>query len=216
MKPIRQISTNWITNFAYAMGLLATDGSLSKDGYHFDFTSKDKELVKTFSNCLGLKVKIGKKYCGSGKRNESFRVQFGDIEFYKWCLNFGLMPNKSKTLEALKVPDKYFFDFLRGCFDGDGSMYAYWDPRWHSSYMFYLQFASASPDFLLWVQSSIKCLIGIEGKMNKGGRGTYQLRFAKKDTKIIFNKMFYSNNIPFLKRKFTKAQKIFSIDNNHK
>ena len=47
-KPKKKISTNWSAELAYAVGLIATDGCLSKDKRHIDFTSKDKELIKTF------------------------------------------------------------------------------------------------------------------------------------------------------------------------
>lgn len=41
MKPQGKPIT-WSPEIAYAVGLLTTDGSLSIDGRHIDFTSKDK------------------------------------------------------------------------------------------------------------------------------------------------------------------------------
>ena len=35
----------WTSELAYAVGLLTTDGSLSKDGRHIDLTSKDVEQL---------------------------------------------------------------------------------------------------------------------------------------------------------------------------
>ena len=59
MKKLRnKIEIAWSSNFAYALGLLATDGSLSSDGRHFDFTSNDKEQLENFMKCLNIKVKI--------------------------------------------------------------------------------------------------------------------------------------------------------------
>ena len=133
---------NWTPGFAYAIGLLATDGCLSKDGRHIDFTSKDKSQLETFLRCLGIKNKIGHKKSGAGKK--CTRVQFGDVVFYRFLLGIGLMLAKSKTMSDLDIPIKYFFDFLSGYFDGDGTFYSYFDPRWKSSYMFYTVFISAS------------------------------------------------------------------------
>ena len=65
-------------------------------------------------------------------------------------------PRKSLTMGKLKIPNKYFFDFLRGCFDGDGCFYSYWDPRWRSSHMFYLEFVSASKKHINWLQNELK------------------------------------------------------------
>ncbi len=199
---------------AYAVGLLTTDGCLSKDGRHIDFTSKDKDLIETFKDCLGLTNKIGKKTSGYTNKKSSFRVQFGDINFYKWLLKIGLTPHKSKSVGVLKIPDKVFFDFLRGCFDGDGTIFSYWDPRWHSSYMFYIQFVSASPPHLQWLEKTINRLAGVSGKINESKRA-YQLVFAKKSSYILFRKMFYIEDIPFLERKHRKAITIFKTDELH-
>jgi hypothetical protein len=199
---------------AYIIGLITTDGNLSKDGRHMNFTSKDIQLVRLFKKSLNLKVVIGKKSSGSVKEMKYFQVQFGDVLFYRWLITIGLKPNKSKILSTLNIPDKYFFDFLRGCFDGDGSMYSYWDPRWHSSYMFYLQFISSSPRFIMWLQNTITRLSGVRGRIQEANRSQH-LIFAKKDTKIVFDKMFYKKRLPCLRRKLLKARKIFREDKIH-
>ena len=215
--PRGQVSTIWSSNLAYAVGLITTDGSLSINGRHINLTSKDREQVVNFKKCLGLKhIKIGRKSSGYSKKKLYYQVQFGDVLFYKWLMDLGLKPNKSKTLGSLTIPDQYFFDFLRGCFDGDGSINAYWDPRWHSSFMFYLNFVSASPQFLLWLQSTIIRLASAKGTINHSEAiRTSHLRYAKSATKILFNRMYYNKNIPYLKRKLVKAQKIFKIDKKH-
>lgn len=213
-EPKKNIETKWSPELAYIVGLISTDGNLSKDGRHISFTSKDLQLAKLFKKCLKLKVLIGKKSRSTEKEKKYFQVQFGNVLFYRWLVRIGLTPNKSKTLGKLKIPRKYFFDFLRGCFDGDGSMYAYWDPRWHSSYMFYLQFTSASYGFLAWLQGSIQKLAGIDGKI-RPARRSFQLSFAKENTKIVFNKMFYKNKLPCLHRKLLKANHIFLEDKKH-
>lgn len=213
-KPQKLISTKWTPQLAYAVGLIATDGYLSKDGRHIDFTSQDIEQVRTFKKCLGLKnIKIGLKTSGSSKKLYP-RIQFGDINFYRWLQKIGLTTKKSLVLSSLNIPNKYFFDFLRGCFDGDGSMFAFWDKRWHSSYMFYLSFASGSAKHLQWLQTVIRKLANVSGSI-KLTKNCYQLVFAKKETKILFKKMFYKDGLPRLKRKFIKAQKIFKTDNLH-
>ena len=54
MKPLNKTKIKWSPDFAYAVGLLTTDGSLSKDGRHISFTSKDLQLAKLFKKCLKL------------------------------------------------------------------------------------------------------------------------------------------------------------------
>jgi hypothetical protein len=61
MKPLNKVKLKWSPNFAYVIGLLVTDGNLSSDGRHINFTSKDKKLVEIFKKCLKLNNKIGRK-----------------------------------------------------------------------------------------------------------------------------------------------------------
>ena len=35
----------WNHDFAYAIGLITTDGNLSPDGRHINLTSKDEEII---------------------------------------------------------------------------------------------------------------------------------------------------------------------------
>ena len=131
-KPQRKVLIKWSARFAYAIGLLTADGCLSKDGRHIDLTSKDKDQIISFKNCLGLRTKVSVKYSGNG--NAAYHTQFGDVIFYQFLLGIGLSPAKSKTVAAVSVPDRYFFHFLRGYFDGDGCSYSYYDPKFKKSY----------------------------------------------------------------------------------
>jgi hypothetical protein len=214
-KPKEMIDTTWSSDFSYVIGLIASDGCLSSDGRHIDFTSKDKEQILNFQNILKLHhIKIGKKKNGLG--HKAYRIQFGSILFYQWLNSIGLTSNKSKTIGKIDVPSEFFFDFFRGVWDGDGTIYAYWDPRWKSSYMFYIGITSASYPFLLWLQTIISSQSEVCGKItHHKTSNTFQLRFAKKESRVVFKKMFYRKNLPHLPRKFAKAQKIFKIDENH-
>jgi len=48
----------WSAELAYLIGLLATDGNLSKDGRHITMRSSDLQLLITFKKCLHLTNKI--------------------------------------------------------------------------------------------------------------------------------------------------------------
>jgi len=211
MKPLKKTLIKWSPNFAYAIGLLVIDGNLSKDGRHIDFTSSDKEQIKTFIRCLLLSSKIGQKKLSTSSR-PCYRVQWGDINFYKFLCTIGLMPNKIKVIALIKVPNIYFFDFLRGHFDGDGTIYAYWDKRWKSSYMFYTVFNSASKKHIEWLRSIIYNKLKIKGHICKS-RSVYQLKYAKKESLKLLPKMYYNNKIPHLERKRLKTNKILKIIN---
>ena len=202
-KPKGKVKLTWSANLAYAIGLITTDGSLSKNGRVIDFTSKDKELVELFISSLGIHSLIGIKKSGAG--NISFRVQIGDILFYRFLQKIGLTPNKTKTLSKILIPKKYFRDFLRGHFDGDGSSYSYFDKRWKNSFMFYVSFVSASKKHIIWIQEMNQSFYGVSGYIKKvKDKEFYELRYAKKEGLAIAEKMYYNAEVPSLERKKKK------------
>lgn len=191
---------NWSPEIAYAVGLIATDGNLSPDGRHLCLVSKDVFLLSAFKKCLGLKNKIGLRKGGYVRNKTYYCVQFGNVRFYKWLLSIGLMPNKTKRMESLKVPRKYFFDFLRGHLDGDGYIRKYQDPIYPNSQRLYIKFHSASLEHIYWLQRKIKLLLGINGFIENKKR-EFALSFAKKDSLLLLSRLYPNNTVPCLERK---------------
>lgn len=209
-KPRRKVLIKWTPNFAYAIGLIATDGCLSKKGGVIDFTSKDIEQLENFKKCLNLDSKIGLKKSKAGFLSN--RIQFRDQFFHKFLQEIGLNSAKSKVLGELKIPKKYFFDFLRGSFDGDGTFYSYWDKRWKSSFMFYTEFISASEKHISWIRDYVFKEVGIMGHVTRNNTNICkQLKYAKKDSLKILRKMYYSNDLICLSRKRLKINKVLDM-----
>ena len=82
----RNSCCKWSPTLAYVVGLITTDGSLSKDKRHIDFTSSDLQLLKTFQKSLSLKNKITEKSKSCSPVRKYFHIQFGDRIFYDWLL----------------------------------------------------------------------------------------------------------------------------------
>lgn len=207
----------WRANFAYAIGLIVSDGCLSKDGSHIDFTSKDLEQVENFRKVLGLKNRIGLK--SRGKKGTSdkkyFRVQFGNIKLYRFLLSIGLTPNKSKTLGPLNIPPRYFIDFLRGYLDGDGYTSSSWDSRFPNSFRLYTGFVSASINYLEWLRIQIQNLYGFRGYLNESSSKStyYKLKFAKTESIKLLKAIYYKHDLICLSRKKFKIQRSLDIIN---
>jgi intein-encoded DNA endonuclease-like protein len=213
-KPEGKIKIKWSANFAYAIGLIVTDGCLYNDKRHMSLTTKDIEQAENFKKCLGLDVKIGFKAGSASKEKKYCHVQFGDVNFYNFLLSIGLSSAKSKTIGVVKVPDKYFLDYVRGCFDGDGCFYSYYDPRWRSSHMFYTSFSSASKKHIDWLQQEIYKRLDILGHISKSKRedSIYNLRYAKEQSLAIIKKMYYNPKVICLSRKRIKIEKALLVE----
>lgn len=211
-KPKRKKVT-WTADLAYAVGLFAADGCLSPDGRHIDLTSKDIEQLENFMKCIERDVKIDQKKSGMADTVVS-RIQFSDVTLYRFLQSIGFTPAKSKTMGAIDVPDVYFSDYLRGLHDGDGCFYSYWDPRWKNSFMYYLVFVSASKKHIDWLQEQLKRKIHVNGHITRT-RSVLQLKYAKQESLLILQSMYYDKNVICLGRKRLKIKEALGIIGNH-
>ena len=205
------IDTNWRPELAYAVGLIASDGWLSKDVAEIGIVSKDRELIETFVKCL----KLSRKPFPSGRGGEVVKkywsIRFKSRQFYQFLTEIGIGPAKSKTIERVAVPDEYFADFLRGFYDGDGTFWTEWDTRWKRSFVYHLGISSASTVFIYWLKERLSELYGVKGYVVQGD-GVQTIRYAKGDTRALFNTMYYQKALPFLERKHEKIKQALDFD----
>jgi len=207
----------WTQELAYVVGLIATDGCLSGDGRHILFTSKNIDLIKTFAGILNLENKIG---IARNPSSWAHRIQFGDVQLYRWLMKIGLTPNKSLTMGALAIPPEFFIDFLRGHLDGDGSITTYTDryntfknPKYVYDRVF-VRFISASEKHITWLHkmvitlTRIRCAKHTAKPKPETGRSMYILKFGKKASLELMRKMYYSKDVPALERKRAIAYKL--------
>lgn len=219
----------WTPELAYAIGLLVTDGNLSRDGRHITMRSSDYNLLETFKFCLNLKTEIKQTYNDGFAKKPSFRVQFSDAQFYRWLLSIGLFPAKTYTIAELAIPDLYFRDFLRGHLDGDGSITVYKDyyntfkdPKYIYNRL-WLRFISSSGAHIMWLQKRIKNLLRTKGHIAQGKiqrpdqtTGLWMLKFGKKESVKILSWIYYHPDVPCLKRKRIIAEKALEISSKEK
>lgn len=204
----------WTAQLAYAIGLITTDGNLSKDGRHITMRSSDIQQLKTFKKCLALSTSIKKSKNDGWAKKPCYRVQFSKVQFYRWLLKIGLSPAKTHTIGKLKIPNKYFKDFLRGHLDGDGSIVTYIDKYntfKNPKYIYqriYTSFRSVSKKHIEWLRSKIIHLIKIKGflieqKLTKSYQTSslWTLRFAKKESLKLLSWIYYDSSVPCLERK---------------
>jgi hypothetical protein len=206
-------TVGWTHERAYAIGLLATDGNLSRDGRHLTVTSADPDLLGVLRACLGLQANVRQV----GPRGRCYRVQWSDRRLYEWVESIGLSPAKSRTLGALRVPDEYFADFARGCIDGDGSIVVYVD-RYHSDrnarYVYerlYVTLVSASRPFANWFRANLLRFVGIRGsiseRMSRSGRPYWVLRYARRESGRLLPWIYYAPSLPCLARKRARSER---------
>lgn len=216
----------WSANLAYIVGLLVTDGNLSKDGRHITMRSSDFDLLVTFKKCLRLVDKIAQSHNDGYAKKPSFRIQFSNAQFYRWLLSIGLFPAKTYTIGEIKIPDKYFRDFLRGHLDGDGSVFTYIDKynyyrgRNYINQRIYIKFISASPVHIKWLHETIKKVSEFKGSLQCNVKKEtskvpiWEIKFSKKESIKLLNWIYYQPDLPCLERKRELVRKIFNLVEN--
>ena len=136
----------WSNEMAYCLGLLYTDGCLSSTTNNIVFGQRDIELVEKFLNLFECNAKIlfrKERIALSGKVGELYVVSLCGHDLYNQLLNLGLSPKKSLTIKFPAMPNKYVRHFIRGCWDGDGTIY-----KEKQSGRIIAGFTSGSEDFL--------------------------------------------------------------------
>lgn len=118
---------------------------------------------------------------------------------------FGILPRKSLAVKFPGVPQNFITDFIRGVFDGDGSVF--FDKR-RPRFPLRAQFVSGSKDFISGLQRSLESLgmpkRTIYKQKTKNG-WSYMFIFDHKDSVRLFN-ILYKNvqNGLFLDRKYKR------------
>lgn len=182
----------WTPNMAYILGLWFADGCIY-NGKMFDITlhAKDKYILKQIAKELEYE---GNLYDYVDR--QAARINFSCVVIYKDIIALGGTECKSNTITFPDIPEEYLSDFVRGYFDGDGSIMLLKNKRVNSA------FTSGSKQFLDSLLSILRKYAGVEG-------GSYDpscqsIKFGKKDTKRIGNFIYKNNPELFLLRKKEK------------
>jgi len=123
----------WSAEMAYVLGLIYTDGNLhirkEKSGYELgilSFAQKEKELVEKFLNLMNCNATIRFKErmeLQNTTAGELYYFSIGNNDIKNDLIRLGVTPNKSLDMKFPEVPKEFLRHFVRGLFDGDGSVY---------------------------------------------------------------------------------------------
>jgi len=191
--------SKWSLEMAYVLGLIITDGCISKSGT-VSLSMNDKELLEKVKKAMGSEHKVEpSKY-----QKNLYIFHFARENMVKDLEKFGIVPKKSLIVTFPTVPEDYLSDFIRGVFDGDGTIY--FDKRSRNCPI-RTGFYSGSKDFIEKLKDSLESL-GMPKKRQISQQKTkngiyYGIRYGHKNSLKIFN-ILYKNtqNGLFLERKY--------------
>lgn len=122
----KDIDSEWK---AYFLGFMFADGCIRKDGNiaKISISKKDEEIIEYFAKKLGrdkIKITVDKPKKYKNRNNgEKINLLLCSKKLCSDLMNKGCTPQKSLTLDWPKnVPEHLINHFIRGYFDGDGSI----------------------------------------------------------------------------------------------
>ncbi|MFA4889299.1 MAG: LAGLIDADG family homing endonuclease [Candidatus Omnitrophota bacterium] len=185
----------WSPGMAYVLGYFSADGCMfvnPRGSKYVSFSSTDIELLEKVKKLLNSKHKLSRKKIQNEKWNASFVLQIGSKRMFGDLLKLGFIPNKELRLKLPDIPKIYIRHFVRGYFDGDGSIiYGYFKRRARKNKMTrYIStcFACANPDFLKHLSEVLlkHAAVGKGYIDRKGGH----LSYSKLDSSKLFRYMY--------------------------
>lgn len=213
----------WSRVSVYILGFIAADGNITKrndrkDSYMLNMTSKDKNHLEAINKVLGSHYSIGSKKSGYTNKKEYYVLQISNKKICFDLLKLGIIPRKTYIFSMPKVPKKYFADFVRGFFDGDGTVYTY---SVNNSPQIKAGFVSCSKDFIEGFNHRLCDRLGILEKtvhktISKGKKyPQYTIHFYINDCSKLASLMYKNDPILFLKRKRKIFQDWESVVRRH-
>ena len=107
---------------AYWLGFIVADGGIDQSqsgkleiGLHI----KDKKHLEKFQRFLQSNLPIAEY---PNRKSPRALIRVCRKKFVRSLVQYGIVPNKSKSIQFPNISKTWYSDFIRGVFDGDGYM----------------------------------------------------------------------------------------------
>lgn len=184
----------WSPTMAYVLGFWFADGYMRKEkSYRTLFVSNDFQILEDMRRALKSNAPIRKK-----RNDAAFELVFHSKELYEGLRHRGGLRCKSRTMAFPFVPQAYLRDFIRGYFDGDGSVFfvEYFRTKdGRRTRELRTNFTSGSEAFLFSLMENLNEEIDLPMKKlcPYNGGGSLKLGYGMKDSDALLRYMYYEN-----------------------
>lgn len=199
----------WSRDMAYVLGFFAADGYITvnkRGGQFWCIQITDGLLLNEIKKAIKSEHKISFRK-GIENNKNLYRMQIGSIEMCEDLRLLGFNEKKTKSLAIPNITKKYFCDFVRGYFDGDGHV---WVGKIHKerktqTLVINTGFTSCSKKFLIELNQKLRLFGVFGGIVRKGNGNSYRLTFSVNGTLNLYDFMYngvsVAGNILYLQRK---------------
>lgn len=200
-------------NKAYFLGLLYADGNVSsqKNCFSLGLSGKDAFILKKLKKEIKTKKNIHVIKSKNKNHQNHYRLDINSLQIKNDLIKLGCIPVKSKILEfpsSYMVPDEFISHFIRGYFDGDGSISAVGKYK-----IITCTIASSIPFIQRLYEKLLENNIKFNIYKHHCSKCVFVLKSCKKSECLKFYKFIYSDANFFFPRKKNMFKKIFSLKN---
>lgn len=191
------------SEMAYILGLLGSDGCVAqnKNVIYIELQRQDKEILEKINTILKNERPVQDYITGRGYENS--KMYFYSKIAKQDLAQYHIIPNKTYSNEYKfpeKLDKKYYADYIRGLFDGDGCVK-------DSNHCITWQIDTSSKDIAVQLEKYLISL-GIEAKilvLPKMNINIYRVYcYNQVNCEKIFSLLYNNNTNLFLERKYNK------------
>lgn len=211
----------WSASMAYILGFIMADGCL----IHKDFCksksntlviaihSKDRAILEFIHKEINVSSNIYDRiFVGNdGILRQESRLTISSKDIINDLIILGITPRKTGKEKFPDIPKDLIRDFIRGYFDGDGSIFQTIRHGTHNKNKFYYlsgcSFTCANKEFLEKIKEILN--INKSNVLEQKSKHCYQISTRNKKKIVDIAEYFYYPNYPFaLERKHKIFQEI--------
>lgn len=210
---------------AYLLGLYYADGSISKNRISFSFTEKDAELIQIIKDNICPFNKITHVKSSTSKitgytNKPMYGITFKSEHMCETLNKYKMGHHKTYSIQddLTFIPDTYMIDFIRGYFDGDGTVHISKGKKNHIlkdgtkkqyDYINYnWSIISHTNEHLYIIKDFLYKNYKLHCNIIKESRGNFLIEINRKKDFYKMEELLYQNANFFLKRKREKFMAI--------
>lgn len=193
---------------AYWLGFLMADGCVRRTGNSFkieiDLKADDRVVLRLFLNAIGADYSI-RYYRHHTSGNEMCKVGITSANMAMDLIKHGCVPRKSHVLKfPNNIPGGLIPHFIRGYFDGDGTLCLGRNIRWS---------LVGSYEFLAKIQDIMVTTLGLRRTKlyKKPQKHVWDLSYTGKHQVALICDWLYKDAEIYLPRKYERYKKVLNL-----
>ena len=192
---------------AYILGYIYADGYVGDEKTNnIVISSKDLQILKNIAEAMEFTGEIRKARKGGYEGSTiSYVINFSSMQIASRLRGLGLYPNKSLTIGTIpSIPDELKRHFLRGYFDGDGTITRNINNRkWKSKVYSYERFSMLLIATLPMIEDIIRTFNIKKYSIKKSKtKEMFYLRISAKSEMEYMYELMYKDATIYLERKY--------------